>query len=225
MANSNPSQVVERVILGPEHKAAEVLAYFLNGRTDGEAVRMWALSCVVDMTQAAEVTALLQMVPAGDVAAIIAKQQEFAAKRSASSGGFRITFSEAGRAVLNGFKLNSNAEGKGGAPLSVFPSQLSAMVDGLPLLISAVLDNADTLIAATATEKDQTEAWANGIKAGKTAKQLRDSGVSQYVERPHKRAGKSALVWEGCDKPATVAKLRGVLEALRSVKPGDGSAK
>jgi len=221
--SSNPSQAVERVILGPEHKCVEVLEFLRHGRTDADAVRSWAMSVVLNMKEPAETTALLQMVPAGVVAEIIGAQHEFATKRAASSGGFRITFSEAGRAVLNGFKLNSSAEGKGGAPLSVFPAQLSQLVDGLPLLLSSVLDNADTLIPADAKEKDQTEAWQKGIKAGKSSKELKAAGVVQYAERLHSRAGKSAMVWDGCDKPATVAKLRAVLEALRAMTPAKSS--
>lgn len=212
------------LVLGPEHKAAEALAAFLAGRTDGDAVRSWALSTVVDMTQATEVTALLQMVPAGDVAAIIAKQQEFAAKNGAAraaAGGLRITFSESGRVVLNGLKINQSAEGKGGAPLSLFPAQVSTLIDGLPIFLAALLDNAERIIPATEKEKDVNPAWKAGKDVGKTDDQLKAAGVARFVDRAHKRAGQPAMSWEGCDKPATVAKIRAALDALRTVKPAD----
>lgn len=212
------------VVLGPEHKAAEALAAFLAGRTDADAVRSWAMSTVIDMTQATEITALLQMVPAGDVAAIIGKQQEFAAKSGANraaAGGLRVTFSESGRVVLNGLKINQSAEGKGGAPLSLFPAQVSTLIDGLPLFLAALLDNAERIIPATEKEKDINPAWKTGKDAGKTDEQLKAAGVVRFVDRAHKRAGQAAMSWDGCDKPATVAKLRAALEALRAIKPVD----
>lgn len=217
-------QAAGLVVLGPEHKAAEAHAYFLAGRTDADAVRSWAMSVVLDMKQPTEVGALLQMIPAGDVAAVIAVQQEFAAKSGASraaSGGLRVTFSESGRVVLNGLKINQSAEGKGGAPLSLFPAQVSTLIDGLPLYLAALLDNAERIIPATEKEKDINPAWKTGKDAGKTDDQLKAAGVVRFIDRAHKRAGQAAMSWEGCDKPATVAKLRAALEALRAIKPVD----
>jgi hypothetical protein len=220
---SNPEAVAGRVVLGPEHKAAEALAFFLAGRTDPEAVRMWATTTVIDMTAAAEIGALLQMVTAGDVAAIIKAQQEFSKSRSNSQDGFRVTFSKPGRAVLNGLKFNCNAEGKGGAPFSLFPSQMSKLLDGLPLLISSILDNADSLVPAGQRVKVVSDAWEKGREAGKTEAQLKAAGVVKMVEIDHPRAGLPAMDWSNCDKPATVAKLRAALEVLRQLKPADGS--
>lgn len=220
---SNPTAVASLVVLGPEHKAVEVIALLDQGRTDLDAIRSWAMTFVVDMANHAEATALVSKLPLGDFIAINAKQVEFASNRKAtvSQGGLRVTFSEAGRVVLNGLKINSSAEGKGGAPLSLFPAQASTLIDGLPMFLQAMLDNAETLVPAGEMETKLNPAYDEARKAGKSDAAIKALGIAKLVKVPHARAGKTAMQWDGCDKSATVGKIRSALEALRTMKPVD----
>jgi len=221
MSAANPSVASQIVVLGPEHKAAEVQQLLTQGRTDVDAVRSWAMSFVIDMTNAAEATALVGMVPLADFIAINSKQIELATNRRAvvDKSGLRVTFAKTGRAVLNGLKLNQSAEGKGGAPLSLFPAQVSTLIDALPMFLSAVLDNAETLIPAGELDTVLNPEYEKQRAAGKTDAELKALKVPKLVKLPHVRAGLPAMDWSGCDKTATVAKIRSALEAVRTMKP------
>lgn len=221
---SNPSQVVAPVVLGPGMSAVEAVQYLREGRTDLEALRSWAMSCVIDMGKDNSMALMGSGLSIPDFCEINEKQTEFAKGTARTVGGFRITFSKPGRIVLNGLKLNSNAEGKGGFDFAVFPGELSRLCDGLPVVLEACLDNAGKLVPAGTKVKVVSKEWEAGRAAGKTEAQLKTAGVVKLVEIDHPRAGQESMDWSNCDKPATVAKLREVLEALRAVKPtGDGA--
>ena len=221
---SNPSQVVAPVVLGPGMSAVEAVQYLREGRTDLEALRSWAMSCVIDMGKENSMALMGSGLSIPDFCEINEKQTEFAKGTARTVGGFRITFSKPGRIVLNGLKLNSNAEGKGGFDFAVFPGELSRLCDGLPVVLEACLDNAGKLVPAGTKVKVVSKEWEAGRAAGKTEAQLKTAGVVKLVEIDHPRAGLESMDWSNCDKPATVAKLREVLEALRAVKPaGDGA--
>lgn len=221
---SNPSQVVAPVVLGPGMSAVEAVQYLREGRTDLEALRSWAMSCVIDMGKENSMALMGSGLSIPDFCEINEKQTEFAKGTARTVGGFRITFSKPGRIVLNGLKLNSNAEGKGGFDFAVFPGELSRLCDGLPVVLEACLDNAGKLVPAGTKVKVVSKEWEAGRAAGKTEAQLKTAGVVKLVEIDHPRAGQESMDWSNCDKPATVAKLREVLEALRAVKPaGDGA--
>jgi len=204
--------------------AVEAVQYLREGRTDLEALRSWAMSCVIDMGKDNSMALMGSGLSIPDFCEINEKQTEFAKGTARTVGGFRITFSKPGRIVLNGLKLNSNAEGKGGFDFAVFPGELSRLCDGLPVVLEACLDNAGKLVPAGTKVKVVSKEWEAGRAAGKTEAQLKTAGVVKLVEIDHPRAGQESMDWSNCDKPATVAKLREVLEALRAVKPaGDGA--
>jgi len=204
--------------------AVEAVQYLREGRTDLEALRSWAMSCVIDMGKENSMALMGSGLSIPDFCEINEKQTEFAKGTARTVGGFRITFSKPGRIVLNGLKLNSNAEGKGGFDFAVFPGELSRLCDGLPVVLEACLDNAGKLVPAGTKVKVVSKEWEAGRAAGKTEAQLKTAGVVKLVEIDHPRAGQESMDWSNCDKPATVAKLREVLEALRAVKPtGDGA--
>jgi hypothetical protein len=209
---------IERIILGPEHKAAEVLVFFHAGQADAEQVRTWAMSTDVDLANPAELTAILAMVPAGAVSEIFAAQVGRQKKKADRGAALRITFAPSGRIVLNGVKLNQSAEGKGGMPLSIFPAQLSAIIDALPMLLGEVCDKAESCYPADEMDTVYNPAYEAAKKGGKTDEQLKAAGVAKFVKLAHVRAGKTLIAWDGCDRAATVAKFRGVLETLRAVK-------
>lgn len=222
-SSSNPVGVIASVVLGPGMSAVEAVGYLREGRTDIEALRSWAMSCPITMS-AVESSALISSgLSIPDFCEIVARQGEFAKGSAMVAGGFRITFSKPGRIVLNGLKLNVNAEGKGGFEFSLFPAQLSKLCDGLPLMLEACINGASKLVPAGQKVKVLSDAWEKGREAGKTDSQLKAAGVVKFAEVEHPRAGKESMDWTGADKVATVAKLRGVLEALRAVKPA-GSA-
>lgn len=225
MGSSNPAAVVAPVVLAPGMSAVEAVGYLREGRTDLDALRSWALSCVIDMSSAESSALISSGLSIPDFCEINEKQKEFAKGAARTVGGFRITFSKPGRIVLNGLKLNSNAEGKGGFDFAVKPAELSRLCDGLPLVLEACIDNADKLVPAGTKVKVLSKAWEDGREAGKSEADLKKAGVVKLVEIDHPRAGSGAVDWAGCDKPSTVAKLRGVLEALRAVKPADAAAK
>lgn len=216
---SNPSQVVAPVVLGPGMSAVEAVQYLREGRTDLEALRAWAMSTVVEMTKENSMALMSSGLSIPDFCEINERQKEFAKRSSKTVDGFRITFSKPGRIVLNGLKLNSNAEGKGGFDFSLFPSQLSRLIDGLPVMLEACIDNAGTMIPGGAMVQEISEAWEKGREAGKSEAQLRSAGVAKFKSVVHPRAGLESMDWSNCDKPATVAKLREVLKALRAIKP------
>jgi len=225
MGSSNPAAVVAPVVLAPGMSAVEAVGYLREGRTDLDALRSWALTCVIEMS-AAESSALISSgLSIPDFCEINEKQKEFAKGTARTVGGFRITFSKPGRIVLNGLKLNSNAEGKGGFDFAVKPAELSKLCDGLSLVLEACLDNAGKLVPAGTKVKVLSKAWEDGREAGKSEADLRKAGVAKLVEIDHPRAGSEAVDWAGCDKPTTIAKLRGVLEALRAIKPAGDAAK
>ena len=222
---SNPSQVVAPVVLGPGMSAVEAVQYLREGRTDLEALRSWAMSTVVEMTKENSMALMSSGLSIPDFCEINEKQKEFAKGTARTVGGFRITFSKPGRIVLNGLKLNSNEAGKGGFDFAVFPGELSRLCDGLPLVLESMLDAAGKMIPAGTKVKVVSKEWEAGRAAGKTEAQLKTAGVAKLVEVVHPRAGQEPVNWGDCDKPATVAKLRGVLEALRAVKPAGDAAK
>lgn len=217
MANET-KQAAERVILGPEHTAQQVLSTLRSGGTDVETVREWAMSVRIDAADVAELGAIAQFgLSMPDYLAVLAAQNKRAAEAAKSAPRAetkRVTISEPGRAVLNGsFKVNADVDGKGGFKPSYFPRELAALVDDLPLLLSAVIDRADEKIAADATvEKESDENKAERAKAGR-----KFDYKSDRSKRAHKRAGQTALDWTGVDKATTLAKLKRILSALRSV--------
>lgn len=216
MSNATPVAAIARVVLSPEMTAAQVLGSFLAGQTDAEAVRLWALDGVVDVTNPAEVSALLQMLAAGDVAGVFAASARVSKGKAERGATLRITFSDSGRVVVNGLKLNQSAEGKGGIPLSLFPAQLSTLIDALPLLLQSTIDKADASYAATEMDKIYNPAYDAAKKANASEDVLKS--IPRYIDAPHKRAGKSVTDWNGCDKAATVAKFRDLLGKVRTAK-------
>lgn len=218
MASSNPAAVIAPVILEPGMAIGDVLTWLREGRTDLEAVRSWATSTPVAMTKDES----FQLASCGlslvEFIEITDAQKKFATEGGRREGAFRITYSKPGRVVLNGLKLNSNAQGKGGFEFSLFPRDLSKLVDGLPLMLAACVDDCDTIIPKGQTVKVLSEAWEAGKEAGKSDADLRKAGVVKFAEVVHPREGQTAMDWTGADKLATVAKLREVLTALRNIK-------
>jgi hypothetical protein len=214
-ASANPASALEPVILGPEMTAQHVAGLLLTGRTDLDAVTAWSLDCTVNLKDPAEYAALNNMLTSADMNKVFIATLEKENKKTRKDAAVRISFSEPGRAVLNNsIKMNQSADGRGGVSLSLFPRELSQLIDHLPVLVASVIDNADVKVKADAVktiEDDETKAArkAAGLKFSK----------SDATTVKHKRAGLDCMDWTGCDKVATLAKLRVWLDRFPKASP------
>lgn len=215
MSNANPASALEPVILGPEMTAQHVMQLRVTGRTHDDAIVAWALDCNVNLKDPNEYTALSSMLPAADMNKVFIGTLEKENKKTKKDAAVRISFSEPGRAVLNNsIKMNQSHDGRGGVSLSLFPRELSQLIDHLPVLVASVIDSADVRIREDATktiEDDET-------KAARKAAGLKFSKVDATTVK-HRRAGLDCMDWSGCDKVATLAKLRAWLDRFPKTSP------
>jgi len=215
---------IASVVLGPGHTAAAVLPLFLAGQADAEQVRSWAMTTTLDFENQAEIDAILQMVPTKSVSEIFAAQAKRSKLKAEKAGALRVTFSESGRIVLNGIRLNQSAEGKGGMPLCLYPAQLSTVIDSLPLMLQAVVDKAESAYSADEMDTVYNPAYETAVKVGRKAgksdatiaAECKAAGIAKFVKQSHKRAGKTLIEWADCDRAAALAKYRATIESLRA---------
>jgi hypothetical protein len=204
MSNANPASALDPVILSPEMTAQHVAGLLLTGRTDIDAVTSWALDCPVNLRDPQEYAALNSMLASADMNKVFIKTLEREKTKSTKAAAVRVTFSEAGRAVLNNsVKMNQSKDGRGGVSLCLYPRELSQLLNDLPLMVAAVIDNAETKVKADATktvEDDATKA------ARKAAGSKFDKNAARIVK--HERAGLDCMDWTGTDKPAVIEKFR-----------------
>lgn len=148
------------------------------------------------------------------VAAEITKRERAAAEKVKGPGQpkKRVTIGESGKFSATG--LTQKGEG---FPPTFYPQDVPVMMAMLPAMLQGVIDNADKVTPKDAKRKEQRAGWT------------KDAGGTRFVERAHKRAGKSVLAWEGIvkdgktsrqDTPegraAVVAECKAILEKLQA---------
>lgn len=214
MSNANPASALAPVILAPGMTAQHVAGLLLQGKTDTDAVTAWALDCTVDLRIPEEYAALNSMLASADMNKVFIKTLEREKTKSTKAASVRVSFSEAGRAVLNNsIKMNQSKDGRGGVSLCLYPRELSQLLDHLPLLVSEIVNNAETKVKADATKTEEDDATKAARKA---AGSKFDKNAA--IVRKHDRAGLDCMDWTGTDKAATVAKLRAWLEKNAAAK-------